>query len=232
MTSFLSISINLFLVGWILSCFNGVTASCVPAMYVFGDSLGDAGTNSFIPRSTVRANFPPYGVSFFPYPTGRFTNGRTAFDFLGIATSFLGLPRFPPPFLKPKENFSTGINFASGGSGLLDSTGPREKLYRVGARKFLVFDISTIGCTPVSRLVSGNGECLDAANQLAVAYNTALKPVIDQLNEQLDGLSLILLNSFDYVVDMIQHGEAYGLSETSSACCGSGAFNAEETSGF
>jgi hypothetical protein len=34
----------------------------------------------------------------------------------------MGLP-FPSPFLDPQGNFSAGINFASGGSGLLDSTG-------------------------------------------------------------------------------------------------------------
>ncbi|KAH9321172.1 hypothetical protein KI387_015811, partial [Taxus chinensis] len=36
--------------------------------------------------------------------------------------SRLRLP-FPPPYLKPGANFSKGINFASGGSGLLLSTG-------------------------------------------------------------------------------------------------------------
>ncbi|KAH9290105.1 hypothetical protein KI387_034222, partial [Taxus chinensis] len=83
------------------------------------------------------------------------------------------------------------------------------RLYRVGARKFLVLDIPALGCTPNSRLIDSNGECLKAANLLAEAYNTALKPLIDQLNQQLEELSIILLNSFDSLLDMIQHGEAY-----------------------
>lgn len=91
----------------------------VPAMFLFGDSLADAGNNNFIQNTTAKANFPPYGETFFHCPTGRFTNGRTAFDFIA---SMLRLP-FPPPFLKPRSDFSHGINFASGGSGLLDSTG-------------------------------------------------------------------------------------------------------------
>jgi len=91
----------------------------VPAMFLFGDSLVDAGNNDFIPNSTAKANFPPYGETFFHRPTGRFTNGRTAFDFIA---SILKLP-FPPPYLKPRSDFSHGINFASGGSGILDSTG-------------------------------------------------------------------------------------------------------------
>eukprot|EP01018_Ginkgo_biloba_P013938 Gb_05395 [translate_table: standard] len=92
--------------------------SHVPALFVFGDSLGDAGNNNYI-NTSARANFPPYGETFFRRPTGRFTNGRTTFDFIAQR---LGLP-FPPPFLKPRADFSHGINFASGGSGLLDSTG-------------------------------------------------------------------------------------------------------------
>lgn len=91
----------------------------VPAMFLFGDSLADAGNNNFIPNSSAKANFPPYGETFFHHPTGRFTNGRTAFDFIA---SILRLP-FPPPYLKPRSDFSHGINFASGGSGILDSTG-------------------------------------------------------------------------------------------------------------
>lgn len=54
----------------------------VPAIFVFGDSLADAGTNTFIPQVTVRADFPPYGKTFFWKPTGRFTNGRTIVDFI------------------------------------------------------------------------------------------------------------------------------------------------------
>ena len=56
----------------------------VPAIFIFGDSLADAGTNNFISNTTSKANFPPYGETFFHHPTGRFTNGRTAFDFIGI----------------------------------------------------------------------------------------------------------------------------------------------------
>ncbi|XP_024386307.1 uncharacterized protein [Physcomitrium patens] len=59
----------------------------VPAIFVFGDSLADAGTNTFIPQVTVRADFPPYGKTFFWKPTGRFTNGRTIVDF--ISSRFL-----------------------------------------------------------------------------------------------------------------------------------------------
>jgi hypothetical protein len=49
---------------------------------VFGDSVVDAGTNNYFP-SLLRANFKPYGAQFGK-PTGRFTNGRTYADFIGL----------------------------------------------------------------------------------------------------------------------------------------------------
>lgn len=93
--------------------------STVPALFIFGDSAADAGTNNYIPNSRARVDFPPYGRTFFHRPTGRFTDGRTVFDFIA---SMLKLA-FPPPYLKEGADFSQGANFASGGSGLLDSTG-------------------------------------------------------------------------------------------------------------
>ena len=53
------------------------------ALFVFGDSTVDAGNNNFI-RTMMKSNFPPYGRDFVNHvPTGRFTNGRLASDFIG-----------------------------------------------------------------------------------------------------------------------------------------------------
>ncbi|CAN6544750.1 unnamed protein product [Malus baccata var. baccata] len=97
-----------------------------PLIFVLGDSTADVGTNNFLPTSTARANFPHNGIDFpSSKPTGRFSNGLNSADFLA---QILGLRRSPPPFLSlkakslRKKRFS-GVNFASGGSGLLDITG-------------------------------------------------------------------------------------------------------------
>ena len=55
-------------------------------------------------------------------PNGRFCNGRTVADIVGDK---MGLPR-PPAFLDPSldENviLKRGVNFASGGGGILNET--------------------------------------------------------------------------------------------------------------
>ncbi|KAI4367369.1 hypothetical protein MLD38_023114 [Melastoma candidum] len=98
-----------------------------PAVYIFGDSTADVGTNSFLPNSQFRANYPHYGIDFPKHiPTGRFSNGLNAADFIA---KLMGLESSPPPFLSINSTSSMkkysmiGLNFASGGSGILDLTG-------------------------------------------------------------------------------------------------------------
>lgn len=58
------------------------SVNVVSGIFIFGDSIFDAGNNHFNKNSTAQADFPPYGSTFFHYPTGRFTNGRTVADFI------------------------------------------------------------------------------------------------------------------------------------------------------
>lgn len=104
-------------------------AAKVPAMYVFGDSTADVGNNNYLPSSAVpRANFPHNGIDFpTSRPTGRFSNGYNGIDFLALN---MGFKRSPPPFLSVANKTSKqifrglqGVNFASAGSGILDTTG-------------------------------------------------------------------------------------------------------------
>ncbi|KAJ8755870.1 hypothetical protein K2173_024415 [Erythroxylum novogranatense] len=89
-------------------------------LFVFGDSLLDAGNNNYIKSSTLeRANFWPYGESYFDQPTGRFSDGRTMADFIA---EYSNLPLLPPYLQPGLEDYYNGVNFASGGAGNLDET--------------------------------------------------------------------------------------------------------------
>ncbi|KAH9565502.1 hypothetical protein CY35_04G081800 [Sphagnum magellanicum] len=120
----------------------------VPAYFVFGDSVLDVGENNYVPNAEYHANFPPYGETFFHRPTGRFSNGRNLGDFFAQA---LALP-FAPPYLQPNATFNKGINFASGGSGVLNTTnaglaiplGVQLKQYQ-NATAVLVKELGVVG---------------------------------------------------------------------------------------
>ncbi|KAF7847303.1 hypothetical protein BT93_L3104 [Corymbia citriodora subsp. variegata] len=91
------------------------------ALFIFGNSLNDAGTNNYINTTAdFRANFPPYGETFFHRPTGRFSDGRLIADFIA---EYAKLPLIPPYLqMKDGEEFIGGVNFASGGAGALVDT--------------------------------------------------------------------------------------------------------------
>lgn len=55
-----------------------------PAIYIFGDSTLDVGTNDFIPECLARADVSFNGVDFpNSVPTGRFSNGLNTADEIG-----------------------------------------------------------------------------------------------------------------------------------------------------
>ncbi|XP_022727893.1 GDSL esterase/lipase At2g04570-like [Durio zibethinus] len=94
----------------------------IPAIIVFGDSSVDAGNNNYIP-TIARSNFGPYGRDFDGgHPTGRFSNGKIATDFISEA---FGLKGAIPAYLDPGysiSDFATGVTFASAGTGYDNAT--------------------------------------------------------------------------------------------------------------
>ncbi|GAA0142027.1 lipase [Lithospermum erythrorhizon] len=104
-------------------------ASKVPAIFILGDSTADVGTNSYLNRSHAKANFPYHGIDFPGHrATGRFSNGFNSADYLAM---LMGARRSPSSYLflqtlgshRRADVLRRGANFASAGSGILDSTG-------------------------------------------------------------------------------------------------------------
>ncbi|CAA3020668.1 GDSL esterase lipase At1g29670-like [Olea europaea subsp. europaea] len=118
----------LFLLAFLLPC-NSSTSERqkhehkIKGMFVFGSSLVDNGNNNFIKNTIANVDFLPYGIDFPFGPSGRFTNGKNVIDLLG---EHLGILSYIPPFTDPStkgKKLVSGVNYASGGSGILDDTG-------------------------------------------------------------------------------------------------------------
>ncbi|KAM7513096.1 hypothetical protein LguiB_011971 [Lonicera macranthoides] len=91
------------------------------ALFIFGDSTVDPGNNNYIDTIPEnQANYKPYAQNgFFQQPTGRFSDGRVFVDFIA---DYAKLPLIPP-FLQPSaKEYAHGVNFASGGAGILPET--------------------------------------------------------------------------------------------------------------
>lgn len=66
----------------------------VPALFIFGDSVVDAGNNNEL-LTIIKANFPPYGRDFLNQrATGRFTNGQLVTDIIGNILSYVQNPMY------------------------------------------------------------------------------------------------------------------------------------------
>ncbi|QCD76823.1 GDSL esterase/lipase At5g45950 [Vigna unguiculata] len=111
-----SLAVEIPLVRQVASKYN---VSCI---LVFGDSSVDSGNNNVL-HTTMKSNFLPYGKNFFDSrPTGRFSNGRLATDFVAEAVGYRKvIPPFLDPNLKP-EDLEYGVSFASAATGFDDYT--------------------------------------------------------------------------------------------------------------
>ncbi|CAM6105011.1 unnamed protein product [Calypogeia fissa] len=92
----------------------------IPMIIIFGDSTVDVGTNNYL-TTLVKSDFKPYGRDCGEVGTGRFSNGLLVPDFIA---QDVGL-HSPLAFLDPEANGEKllwGINFASSGSGFMQST--------------------------------------------------------------------------------------------------------------
>ncbi|KAI4312255.1 hypothetical protein MLD38_037086 [Melastoma candidum] len=101
---------------------------CSASIGSFGDSLADTGNLVRLapPSRPQHFAFPPYGETFFRYPTGRCSDGRLVVDFIAEA---LGLPLLPSNFSDRNGSFRgflKGVNFAVAGATALDASFFRE----------------------------------------------------------------------------------------------------------
>ncbi|KAF3453434.1 hypothetical protein FNV43_RR03874 [Rhamnella rubrinervis] len=124
-TNVLSAAVLGFFFLFVVSGITFSEAQKVPGIYVFGDSLVDVGNNNYFP-TLARVNYPHNGIDFPNHkPTGRYSNGKITADFLAEK---VGLPTSPPylsltsMLKKNNPSFLSGISFASGAAGILDTT--------------------------------------------------------------------------------------------------------------
>ena len=80
---------------------------------------------------------------------------------------------------------------------------------------FAVSNIRPIGCAP-SELATGSsdGKCIDKLQKLAQGFNAALKPVTEKLQKELAGSTILYVNAYDIVMNIISNPTHYGSYQT------------------
>ncbi|CAD5183186.1 GDSL esterase/lipase At1g28580-like [Musa acuminata AAA Group] len=123
-TNLVSVNASLRLITLLLfllpAALGSATTGCYSSIFSFGDSLADTGNLLHtLGRDGTRIGRPPYGMTYFHRPTGRFSDGRLIVDFIAQA---MGLPLLPP-YLEETTggDMRKGVNFAVGGATAMEN---------------------------------------------------------------------------------------------------------------
>ncbi|KAL5739219.1 hypothetical protein ACOSP7_028138 [Xanthoceras sorbifolium] len=95
-----------------------------------------------------------------------------------------------------------------------------KRLYDLGARKVVVFDLGPIGCIPsITRKQKHNGKCVENVNQIISFFNKKLPGMLRHLKSSLKGSNFVLghVNGLGY--DAVINPSKYGLMDSSNPCC-------------
>ncbi|KAF4375926.1 hypothetical protein F8388_010079 [Cannabis sativa] len=96
-----------------------------------------------------------------------------------------------------------------------------ERLYKLGGRKVIVFELGPIGCIPSitrKRKMQSN-KCVEEINKMVQIFNQRLGVMLQNLTSSLKASHFILGRVHALGYDAIKNPKNYGLVDTSSGCC-------------
>ncbi|KAL4362244.1 hypothetical protein GQ457_04G006190 [Hibiscus cannabinus] len=183
-------------------------------------------------------------------PTGRTTNGKTVVDFIAESVGLPFTPPMLSLSKAQHKSTRTGVNFGSSSSGIqpmppktkkifvrtndlgiyweLDQKRSyhdvekysRYKTYGLGARKFVVNNISPLGCRPAYiHRVSHNTSCVEDVNRRVATFNDLLPNMLMELETSLKGSTFILCDLYKLFEEVHAQPETYGFTNVVDSCC-------------
>ncbi|XVF65640.1 hypothetical protein PTKIN_Ptkin09bG0265300 [Pterospermum kingtungense] len=95
-----------------------------------------------------------------------------------------------------------------------------ERLYKLGARKFLVCNIAALGCQPFNiNTKNHTGPCAEEVNQHISVYNKLLPSLLKKLESTLSGSKFVHGDIYKVFQDAITSPASYGFKDVSTSCC-------------
>ncbi|GAY60345.1 hypothetical protein CUMW_201280 [Citrus unshiu] len=210
------------------------------ALFGFGDSLYDPGNNNFL-NISIGCNYPPYGETYFKFPTGRCSDGHLIPYFIAkFASAGAGvLPATNPGTLNLEIQL---IFFKEVASLLRQQLADAEvekllrnavylssiggEIYNIGGRKFAFQNVAPMGCLPFTKQEYNlkENECLPAVTGLSILRNNGLFKAAKELEMQLSDFKFLIFGFYTTLLERIINPLKYGFQEADIACCGSGIY--------
>ncbi|XP_047065121.1 GDSL esterase/lipase EXL3-like [Lolium rigidum] len=94
-----------------------------------------------------------------------------------------------------------------------------------GAKRIGFVGLPPIGCVPSQRTLGGgpHRSCVPERNAAAQLYNTKVQELIRELGKDMAAFpTLIYIDIYTVIQDLVDHGERYGFTETTRGCCSTG----------
>lgn len=85
-----------------------------------------------------------------------------------------------------------------------------QRLYNLGARKFVIAGLGMMGCIPSILAQSRSGVCSEEVNQLILPFNTNTKAMINNLITNLPGVRFSYIDIHKMFQDLLANARSYG----------------------
>lgn len=87
-----------------------------------------------------------------------------------------------------------------------------QRLYNLGARKFVLMSVNPNGCAPMARTAASPGHegCIQSVNLAVRLFNSNLKTMVDDIKLEMPGSKLVFVNSYKIIRDIIKDPASNG----------------------
>ncbi|XP_010266838.1 PREDICTED: GDSL esterase/lipase EXL3-like [Nelumbo nucifera] len=99
-----------------------------------------------------------------------------------------------------------------------------QELHALGVRNIGIVNTPPVGCVPFQRTIGGGVDrgCSEKLNVGAKLFNAKLSSELESLQNKLPTATLVLLEVYHPLLDIIQRPHVYGFEEVMRGCCGTG----------
>uniref|UniRef100_A0A2N9FCF8 GDSL esterase/lipase 6 n=1 Tax=Fagus sylvatica TaxID=28930 RepID=A0A2N9FCF8_FAGSY len=99
-----------------------------------------------------------------------------------------------------------------------------DQIYKLGARRIVVFSLGPVGCIPARALLPGApiDKCYGKMNLMVKEYNHGLERMVNHMHIKYPNAIGVYGSIYNIVQQIRAIPSHYGLSDVSNACCGKG----------
>ncbi|KAH0453661.1 hypothetical protein IEQ34_017985 [Dendrobium chrysotoxum] len=167
-------------------------------------------------------------IRYFASTMEQFSNifgAQTASDFIARSVFFIGFGSndYLNNYLMPNYNTRFQYDGDQFSDLLIEHySNQLETLYNLGARRFIIANVGVLGCIPCVLSQNLTSHCSSEVNNLVINFNSKLRPMLHNLNTNLQGSQFVHMDIYSMFRDILENPRQYGFSVANRGCCGIG----------